>query len=218
VVRKGLRGPSSSSQGKQWAVPEEVWDPPMLRDSEPPGPYITRSAAAYPEPMNVFFASELVKAVKIRTVEACTLRPRAGLLPPAPKGLVAEIDELEVCRVLRLLEREDILVSRRAAVQGSGICRGATFGKQGPYVHLPEAAGELCTALNHMLETTLQKKAVSFSWTSVQVNRGTIASEHRDSNNLGLSAFVLLGNFSGGEFVLRGRSLAARGLTSRGTS
>jgi len=43
---------------------------------------------------------------------------------------------------------------------------------------------------------------VSVAWTSVQVNRDAIASEHRDSNNVGLSVFGPMGSFSGCEFVL----------------
>eukprot|EP00435_Cladocopium_sp_Y103_P055167 s446_g18.t1 len=46
-------------RGRQWAIPESEWDPSMLRDSEPPGDYITRSCAAYPEALNKALAKAL---------------------------------------------------------------------------------------------------------------------------------------------------------------
>ena len=41
-----------------------------------------------------------------------------------------------------------------------------------------------------------------FKWTSLQVNINTASTEHCDSNNLGMSAIITGGPFSGGNFYL----------------
>ena len=55
--------------GRQWMLEAERWRPHMLRWREPDGPYISRSAAAYPLQMNKLLAEKLVRA-------ACATRLR----------------------------------------------------------------------------------------------------------------------------------------------
>ena len=40
------------------------------------------------------------------------------------------------------------------------------------------------------------------SWTSIQINRNSVASPHEDKGNTGLSMIVLIGSFTGGAFLL----------------
>ena len=52
-------------------------------------------------------------------------------------------------------------------------------------------------AINHEIRLAL---GPHFRWASLQINRNTVSISHTDKNNIGLSAIMLLGNFTGGEF------------------
>ena len=53
----------------------------MLQNSEPPGPYITQGAAAYPTEMNRMAAEELVRAAALaRTERTQSFPPRHTFL------------------------------------------------------------------------------------------------------------------------------------------
>ena len=50
-------------KGRQLAIPSEEWGPHLLRQREPAGDYLTRSAAAYPSDMNRALAEALAAAI-----------------------------------------------------------------------------------------------------------------------------------------------------------
>ena len=62
------------------------------------------------------------------------------------------------------------------------------------------------TVLNEMLWETMAGH--DFEWTSLQVNVNSISAWHTDSNNVGPSCILLLGDFDGGEFVCRDCSIS----------
>ena len=62
--------------GTQWMVPSEDWRPEMLRWYPPKGPYISRSAAAYPGPMNEALAETWVRgavAARVPVAQAASM-------------------------------------------------------------------------------------------------------------------------------------------------
>eukprot|EP00435_Cladocopium_sp_Y103_P050888 s1251_g15.t1 len=68
--------PHPPLRGKQWAIPENQWDPSMLRPCEPDGDYITRSCAAYPAELNKALAKALCRRRKQE--QPTTLTPTSG--------------------------------------------------------------------------------------------------------------------------------------------
>ena len=57
--------------------------------------------------------------------------------------------------------------------------------------------------LNQIVHDVCQDNSLWFKWTSLQVNLNTIVAEwHQDDQNIGTSAMVVGGEFSGGEFEL----------------
>ena len=59
--------------------------------------------------------------------------------------------------------------------------------------------------LNDVLRDSLGR--IGFEWTSLQINVDTVSDSHVDKNNTGLSAVLLLGRFTGGEFKMTDGSL-----------
>ena len=63
-------------QGRQWMIPSESWTPEMWQWHEPSGPYISRSAAAYPDGMNQLIADTWVAgcaAAKLRLTQSSSM-------------------------------------------------------------------------------------------------------------------------------------------------
>ena len=52
--------------------------------------------------------------------------------------------------------------------------------------------------LNKWVKDHLQ---TDWYWSSIQINRNTVATPHEDSRNKGISLVILLGNFTGGAFI-----------------
>ena len=67
-------------------------------------------------------------------------------------------------------------------------------------------APEVCPMINRVIMATLNRHALRFTWTSLQVNLDTVAEWHQDSGNLGTSAMMVGGEFSGGEFEIEGKA------------
>ena len=61
---KRIYAPHPPLRGKQLAIEEHLWNPGMLRSSEPQGDYLTRSAAAYPADLDRALAVALATAVQ----------------------------------------------------------------------------------------------------------------------------------------------------------
>ena len=58
-------------------------------------------------------------------------------------------------------------------------------------------------AINRLLK---DMKIDGFVWSSLQFNKNTISDPHRDKNNVGLSAILLIGDYTGGSLCVPGRS------------
>lgn len=59
-------GPHPPLRGKQKAIKAEDWNESMLRYSEPDGPYLTRSYAAYPRELNEALAKAITNSIQQR--------------------------------------------------------------------------------------------------------------------------------------------------------
>ena len=57
--------PHTQLKGRQWPIPWEQWDYSMWRVFEPSGPYISKSAAAYPPELNKQLADKWVRAAAV---------------------------------------------------------------------------------------------------------------------------------------------------------
>ena len=52
-------------RGRQWAIPAHTCHKSMKRTKEPPGPYLTMQASAYPAPMNLQLIARLLWAAAL---------------------------------------------------------------------------------------------------------------------------------------------------------
>ena len=88
--------------------------------------------------------------------------------------------------------------SRRPWVHGRSICLGLMKDMQGnPWFNDGNLiAPDVCPMINRVIMATLNRHALRFTWTSLQVNLDTVAEWHQDSGNLGTSAMMV-----GGEFI-----------------
>ena len=96
--------------------------------------------------------------------------------------------------------------SKRHWVQGTSVCLGLARGysgeasiNDGTYI-----ADGFIHAVNGVLTAAISAAHGWFTWTSLQVNYNTVADWHVDQGNIGHSAMLVAGNFTGGEFVLEG--------------
>lgn len=133
-------GSHSPLRGRQWAVPAEEWTPRMLTRREPPGPYITREAAAYPGQLNLKLATSLIAAARAaRSQRASSLAPAVGADPPeapsdylSPKVHFSERLRGEGPNAKELRQREDadcLAGMRNAAVAIKRLPGHARVGK-----------------------------------------------------------------------------------------
>ncbi len=81
------------------------------------------------------------------------------------------------------------------------MCFGASMTPTGPILMglRNPASRSLVRDVNEQLMAFAPPGA---SWTSINVNRNSVASPHEDTGNTGLSMIVLVGSFSGGAFLL----------------
>ena len=98
-------------------------------------------------------------------------------------------------------------VNKLGKGEALGTCLGATNDPNG--ARLGQHTGEmehLVKFINKSLRRKF-KKTKGFRWSSLQINKNTVSAPHRDSNNDGLSAIILLGDFTGGSFGVDGSDL-----------
>ena len=95
--------------------------------------------------------------------------------------------------------------SKRPRVHGFSTCLGLLKGLDGgPMINDGEYLSPGATrSINETLVHTLYKLKTKFTWSSLQINLDTVADWHQDSDNIGNSAILVGGDFSGGEFVLQ---------------
>ena len=72
-------GPHAPLRGKQKAVRSEDWDKSMLRSSEPNGPYLTRSYAAYPRELKEALANAITSATQNVKGKPAELKPKESV-------------------------------------------------------------------------------------------------------------------------------------------
>ena len=82
-----------------------------------------------------------------------------------------------------------------------GICVGLVNSHRG---FKTSAATRLRPNLTRLLTAWLRSVKPDFEFTTVQINKSTLCQLHVDQNNLGLSAFIALGDFTGGELWVDG--------------
>ena len=99
---------------------------------------------------------------------------------------------------------------RRPTVSGDGMCFGASMTPTGPILmglRNPKSRS-LVRNVNEQLRAFAPPGA---SWTSIQINRNSVASPHEDKGNTGLSMIVLIGSFTGGHSSWDTIPLSSRG-------
>ena len=118
-----------------------------------------------------------------------------------PEGLEAmEVSKLIVKDIVKLVKQDKWNPQSRAAVHGEGKCLGVTYERSNPRVNVMSRIQRKIVALvNETLWHTMAQQ--DFEWTSLQINVNSVSDWHEDSNNVGPSAIMLLGDFDGGHFV-----------------
>ena len=82
------------------------------------------------------------------------------------------------------------------------MCIGLTANPSGPMIHGDDGLYQtLSDAVNQSLFYAYGLHG--FYWSSIQVNKNTVATPHRNKSNMGPSAIIFIGNFTGRELVLR---------------
>ena len=125
--------------------------------------------------------------------------------PVALPGQRYKLDDDDVRNLTDMIKRIAWPSNARRVVRGKGECLGATNDANG--ARLGKNTGmraEFCKAFNQALARAIGD--IPFHWGSLQVNVDSISEEHRDANNTGLSAIVLLGEFTGGRFTMSDQS------------
>ena len=101
----------------------------------------------------------------------------------------------------------DILPSSRPAVEGSGVCFGIIDSDSSPQLAtLHGQAANIIRRINACVHEVARSLQSPFAWSSLQVNRNTISSWHRDGANIGPSMIFAVGSYTGGEFEIEGHS------------
>ena len=107
----------------------------------------------------------------------------------------------EAAQILTMLRDIEWGPQKRPHVPGLGLCLGASNCPRGPYVtKMTDAQIALLTAINNVVHRYADTS--TFKWSSIQINKNTVAEKHKDSNNEGLSAIALLGDFTEGELTV----------------
>ena len=115
------------------------------------------------------------------------------------------LNERDVKGITQMVKDIQWPSNARRVVQGRGERLGATNDAHGARLGRNTTKREaLCKEFNSALARALGD--VPFVWGSLQVNIDSVSDEHCDSNNTGLSAIVLLGEFTGGRFAMSDQS------------
>lgn len=107
----------------------------------------------------------------------------------------------------------------RSFIDGDGKCVGITPVDGRPIVagilnrRCPVVLKDLVKTINCSLHQAFNTKELF--WSSLQINVDTVAACHKDTGNIGLSAYVLTGEFTGGELWIHyDRSLCGPGFSN----
>ena len=121
-----------------------------------------------------------------------------------PEGMEQEsIQKLVAKQIVKMVKNDKWPEQSRNVVDGKGKCLGVTYEKSAPRVSsMSQTQIKIAALINETLWETMAGQ--DFEWTSLQVNVNTISSWHQDSNNVGASCILLLGDFDGGEFLHSG--------------
>eukprot|EP00435_Cladocopium_sp_Y103_P049753 s2113_g15.t1 len=83
-----VTAPHPPLRGKQWAIPASEWDASMLRATEPPRDYITRSCAAYPMELSKALARALCRRRRARPEQVPSDAGQPTMEPTKVKKLI----------------------------------------------------------------------------------------------------------------------------------
>ena len=108
-------------------------------------------------------------------------------------------------RLCRLLRSHEWPPQRRFAFRdhGTGGALGINSGPKGAFLDIAGNKASLARKINSLLSPYVPRL---FRYSSIFVNLDTIAHEHVDSGNHGLSVLILLGQFQGGAYFSEGHS------------
>ena len=96
-----------------------------------------------------------------------------------------------VACLIQTLEQLDFSGSFRSHVSGHSVTLGLAAPPSGLRVATLRAqADKALILINSMFSWLCRRMGVSIAWTSLQVNRDTVADWHADSGNIGLSAIL----------------------------
>ena len=96
-----------------------------------------------------------------------------------------------------------VSISSRAHVQGDSACWGLSGPTHHPAVFTAGGLAEKAlVVINSIFKWAAARMGAQLSWTSIQVNHGTVANWHVDKGNIGLSMMLVFGDFSGGDFEI----------------
>ena len=119
-------------------------------------------------------------------------------------GHAFSLDPLETRTLSDLVLSKFWPRQRRTHVVGdnqSGSCLGATYERSVPRLgHFTERYANVIKCINAVVRAKLGAHVDTFQWASIQVNVNIVSQMHTDSNNIGPSMMVLLGDFTGGSF------------------
>ena len=127
------------------------------------------------------------------------------LAPPAI-GTYVDLPAPRVATLRIALDRLKWPRTARQTVPGLGFCIGATRDAKGAMFTMPFNAdqAECVQAANQLIHDC---GLSGFHWTSLQFNKNTVACEHTDKHNKGLSLVIILGDFTGGSLCVPSRSI-----------
>ena len=136
-------------------------------------------------------------------VQACT--PVAGIADAAGQDPSAPIptpqpSALSLCSLVQEFKGD------RQLLRGVSTTVGLASGEGGKEILRDGGIKDhlVIAKINLIIKSSLEEKFPAFSWTSLLINVNTTAEWHVDSGCEGQSALVVVGEFSGGEFVQEG--------------
>ena len=109
----------------------------------------------------------------------------------------------DVAALTAAVEAAVVPDTTRRAVQGRGRLFGLERWAPGT-TQVTECSFAVDPDGNRALAAALGPEGASFTWTSLQLHRDSIAEPHFDTGTIGNSAVVLLGNFAGGALTVEG--------------
>ena len=130
-------------------------------------------------------------------------------LPVVRPGLATKIDSSAMRTLKQCIDKLEWPKQGRPTTIGEGKCLGITslpaggvceYAHDGAIVSCRDEHIELTKLINATLLAAYGHK--QFCWSSLQINKNTVSTPHRDAANVGLSAITILGDFEGGELYI----------------